>query len=217
MSYVHEVLFPYARARIGEWFTASRGTDSWHAVVAGVRTHLGSPDLDEAGVRSALTGWSDRDVKAPPLKMLQGLLWSSGYADGTLHGHVYDEVPGVLAQWSRAGIAQFIYSSGSVAAQRDWFAHTRHGDLTRRLSGFFDLETAGGKRSAASYAAISAAIGVPAAQTLFLSDVAEELDAAAAAGWLTTGVRRDGDHRGRVVPGHHTVSQLDAGLAVRAG
>jgi enolase-phosphatase E1 len=213
-SYVTEVLFPYVGARMAEWFEANHGTEQWNAVVTGVRAHLGAPDLDVSGVLTALTAWSDTDVKAPPLKLLQGILWADGYAGGELQGHVYDEVPAVLAEWKRAGIAQFVYSSGSVAAQRDWFAHTRYGDLTIHLTGYFDLSTAGGKQNPASYSAISAAIGVPAAHTLFLSDVGAELDAAAEAGWMTIGVRRAGDDRGPVVAGHRTVERLNADLVL---
>jgi enolase-phosphatase E1 len=153
-------------------------------------------------------------VKAAPLKLLQGLVWANGYPDGDLHGHVYEKVPAVMAEWNSAGLAQCIYSSGSVAAQRDWFAHTQYGDLTEYLAGYFNLSTVGRKKATASYSAISSAIGVCPEQTLFFSHFGEELDAAAAASWLTIEVRRDTDERGPVVPGHRTVHRLDAELVL---
>ena len=51
----------------------------------------------------------------------------------------------------------------------------------------------GPKREAASYHAIAEAVGHPPEQTLFLSDVREELDAAAEAGLQTIWVIRPED------------------------
>lgn len=207
-AHVHEVLFPYARERIADWLAAHRGQPAWKRVLEGTRAHAGQPELDEQGAAAALVGWSDADVKAQPLKEVQGLIWADGYASGELKGHVYADVPMALARWQRAGIARYIYSSGSEAAQRNWFAHSDHGDLSGLLCGYFDLRSAGDKREAASYRTITGRLGVPAGATLFLSDVREELDAAATAGWRTLAVRRPGDPRGDQVPGHTTVADL---------
>ncbi|MFD4997492.1 acireductone synthase [Streptomyces buecherae] len=207
-DHVRDVLFPYARERLAHWLATHRGQPAWERVLHATRTHAGAPDLDERGVAATLAAWSDADVKAPPLKDVQGLIWADGYASGELAGHVYDDVPPALARWQRAGIARYVYSSGSVAAQRDWFAHSDHGDLSPLLCGHFDLANAGAKRDPASYLAITARIGVPAGATLFLSDVREELDAALQAGWRVIGVRRAGDPRGDRVPGHATVPDL---------
>ena len=85
-----------------------------------------------------------------------------------------------------------VYSSGSVGAQKLLFRHSRDGDLEGLFRGFFDTTT-GGKREAASYAAIAAALSLPPGDILFLSDVAEELDAAAASGLATCQLVRAGD------------------------
>lgn len=202
-DHVREVLFPYARERLASWFDRHR-----ESILAQIRSHTGNSGLTGAQALALLTDWLDRDVKAAPLKSLQGRIWAAGYADGSLTGHVYPDVPVALANWRQAGVLLYIYSSGSVAAQRDWFAHTPHGDLTGLLSGYFDLTTAGDKRSAQSYRAITDAIGAPAEATLFLSDTAAELDAAVAAAWQATGVRRQDDPRGPTIPGHRTVPSL---------
>ncbi|GGP95833.1 acireductone synthase [Streptomyces roseolilacinus] len=208
-SHVHDVLFPYARERFADWLAAHRGEAPWTELMEEIRTHTGDARLDEGGAVAALTAWSDRDVKAPPLKRVQGLIWAEGYARSTLTGHVYDDVPEALSRWRQAGIDRYVYSSGSVAAQRDWFTHSDHGDLSALLNGYFDLSSAGGKREPESYRAITRAIGVPADETVFFSDVGEELDAATAAGWRAVAVRRPGDPRGGAVPGHPTVPALD--------
>ncbi|MGW0518200.1 acireductone synthase [Crossiella sp. NPDC003009] len=207
LAAVHEQLFPYARARVADWLAEHRGTPAATEVLDGVRAELGEPGADEDRVVAALVGWIDADVKAKPLKQLQGLIWHSGFLAGDLRGQVYPDVPVALKAWHGAGIGLHVYSSGSVAAQRDWFAHSDHGDLSGYLSGHFDLATAGPKREAESYRRISAALGVPAAETLFLSDVAAELDAAVEAGWQAIGVRRPGEAHGPA-GGHRWIAEF---------
>ncbi|MFE0458286.1 acireductone synthase [Kitasatospora sp. NPDC058965] len=209
LSHVHDVLFPYARTRLAAWLTEHQHTVAGGELLAAVRDHAADRELSLEAATELLAGWSDRDVKAAPLKTLQALIWAEGYRTGELAGHVYPDVPVALAHWKAAGIARHIYSSGAVAAQRDWFGHTAFGDLTPLLSGYFDLTTAGGKRDAASYASIAAAIGSDPAGILFASDVTEELDAAAQAGWQTVTVRRADDPRGCAVTGHACITSLD--------
>jgi enolase-phosphatase E1 len=182
ISHVHQVLFPYSRARIGDWVRRPEAA----SVVREV-----ADDPDEAA--SILVGWIDADVKATPLKTLQGLIWAEGYASGELTAHVYDDVPPVLRRWSADGMPVYVYSSGSELAQRLWFKHTQHGDLLHHFAGHFDTVSAGPKRDAGSYQAIAKSIGAEPAELTFLSDVAAELDAAAEAGWQTIGVSRPED------------------------
>ncbi len=71
------------------------------------------------------------------------------------------------------------------------------------FSGYFDT-TSGHKREADSYARIAQAIGLPAEQILFLSDVVEELDAARASAMRTCGLARAEG----VLAGHTTVASF---------
>ncbi|MET8681408.1 acireductone synthase [Streptomyces sp. NPDC004647] len=211
-AHVHDVLFPYARERFAQWFADHRDSRLHTELVSQIGDATGEPGLDEARAVKVLTEWTDADLKAAPLKVVQSRIWAAGYADGTLEGHVYDDVPAALTRWARAGIARYIYSSGAEGAQRNWFAHSGHGDLTGLLDGYFDLASAGGKREPESYRAITRAIGVPPAETVFLSDVVAELDAATAAGWHTVGVVRDSAPHVPHVPhtgGHPWISSLD--------
>jgi enolase-phosphatase E1 len=203
------VLFPYARGRLADWLRHHRGDPRLDALLDAVRKEAGRPELDETGTLAALAAWSDADVKAAPLKTVQGWIWAEGYAKGDLHGHVYPEVPRVLRRWRADGIRVFTYSSGSAKAQLDWFGHTMYGDLTGLLDDRFDLENTGPKNDPGSYRRIGRAIGGSGLPPVFLSDTAYELDAATAAGWTAIGVRRDGDTRGPEVPGHFTVPALD--------
>jgi enolase-phosphatase E1 len=64
--------------------------------------------------------------------------------------------------------------------------------VTALFSGFFDT-TVGGKRDSGSYRTIATAIGLPAGELLFLSDIGAELDAAWNSGWRTCQLLREGD------------------------
>lgn len=197
ISFVHDVLFPYARARLPA-FLAERGAAPEVAAALAEVAALapGVAPLD------ALLGWMDADAKITPLKSLQGLIWGEGYASGALHGELYPDVAPALRRWHAAGVRLYVYSSGSVPAQKLLFGYTPEGDLTGLFSGFFDTRV-GAKRETASYAAIAQAIGFPAAEVLFLSDVAAELDAAAAAGLRVCQLVRPVDG---TVPARHTVA-----------
>lgn len=189
IAFVHEVLFPYSRARLAS-FVADR-PEQVAPILAAVREEAGEADLDTLGCVALLLDWHDADRKVGPLKTLQGMIWAEGYASGALQGHIYDDAAAALRRWHEAGIALYVYSSGSVAAQRLLFGHSSHGDLTGLFSGHFDTAI-GGKREPASYRAIAEAIGVPTGEILFLSDVPDELAAARVAGLDVLLVTRDG-------------------------
>ncbi|HEY6986443.1 MAG TPA: acireductone synthase, partial [Rhodanobacteraceae bacterium] len=155
-----------------------------------------------------LIRWIDADRKSTALKALQGMIWKAGYEDREYRAHVYPEVPARLREWERSGKRLFVYSSGSVPAQKLFFAYTEAGDLTPLFSGYFDTET-GPKREAESYRRIAAAIGMPASDILFLSDVIEELDAARTAGMQTTLLAR-APARCPQASSHRCVADFDA-------
>jgi enolase-phosphatase E1 len=189
LAFVHEVLFPYSRARLADYVAVRAGEIA--PILAAVRAEAGEPGLDLAGCIALLEAWHDADRKFGPLKELQGLIWTEGYAGGALQGHVYDDAVAGLRRWHARGIALYVYSSGSVAAQRLLFGHTAHGDLTGLFRGFFDTAV-GAKKDAASHRAIAEAIGLPPQDILFLSDVAAELEAAEEAGFAVILLARDG-------------------------
>ncbi|MCU0767346.1 MAG: acireductone synthase [Gammaproteobacteria bacterium] len=193
VSFVFDVLFPYARARLAD-FVAARGAEpAVRAQLAAVAAEAGRPLTDPEAV-ATLRRWIDEDRKVTPLKALQGMIWEDGYRRGDFRGHVYEDAARKLREWRAAGLGLYVYSSGSEQAQRLIFGHSDQGDLTPLFSGYFDTRV-GGKRDAASYRGIAARIGLSPAEILFLSDVPEELDAARDAGmatiWLVRGARPD--------------------------
>jgi enolase-phosphatase E1 len=189
IAFVHEVLFPYARARLAAFVVTHPAETA--AILDQVRAETDRPDLDQQACIDQLLAWHDGDAKIGPLKTLQGLIWAEGYARGELTGHIYADAAAALRRWHERGIALYIYSSGSVAAQKLLFGHTDFGDLVPLFSGHFDTAV-GGKKDTASYTAIARTIGVEPSAILFLSDVAEELAAARLAGLAVILVAREG-------------------------
>ncbi|MGW0811522.1 acireductone synthase [Nonomuraea sp. NPDC002799] len=196
---VHTGLYDYARPRLGPWIADHAGDPEVRAALA----QIGAATTEEAV--EALHAWMAGDVKATPLKTLQGQIWAAGFAAGELTAHFFADVPPALRAWHAAGRELAVFSSGSVASQRPWFAHTAYGDLSVMIGQWFDTVNAGPKREPGSYARIAEALGEQPGELLFLSDVPAELDAAAAAGWRTTGVRRPGEPNGVVPFGPHPV------------
>ncbi len=184
IAFVHDVLFPYAAAQL-EPFVCARGADP---VVQATLAELGQGGDPLAAARDLMA----RDVKSTPLKRLQGWIWEAGYADGSLLADVYPDVAPQLRAWRDAGLRLAVYSSGSVHAQKLLFAHTRAGDLTGLFTGWFDTTT-GPKTAPASFARIAIVLDARAAEALFLSDAAPELDAARAAGLQAVGIARGAD------------------------
>ncbi|MEU9436846.1 acireductone synthase [Streptomyces sp. NPDC048252] len=192
-GFVVDVLYPYSRARFAELLTERAEEPAVARAIAQVRELTGEPDADAAAIEKTLNAWLDEDRKATPLKSLQGVLWSEGFARGDLVSHFYDDVVPRLRAWHAAGLRLYVYSSGAVSAQRAWFTNSPAGDLTSLLSGLYDTENAGPKQEPESYRRIAGSTAVAADRLLFLSDRPGELDAAREAGWHTVGVRRPGE------------------------
>jgi enolase-phosphatase E1 len=185
IDFVKDVLFPFARKRLPAFVeTHADDPEVQHWLHEAAR-EAGYVEADRGEVIDLLLRWIDEDRKATPLKALQGMIWRDGYEGGAYRAHVYPEVASKLREWRAAGIRLYVYSSGSVAAQKLFFAYSEAGDLTPLFAGYFDTGT-GPKREPASYEAIAAAIGEQPQHCLFLSDVVAELDAAHTAGFRTT-------------------------------
>lgn len=191
LSFVKDILFPYARNKMSEFVHC-------HAEDPIVVTHLNDvrlaagEALDLHGISDQLIKWIDEDKKITPLKALQGMIWEAGYKNGDFKGHIYEDAKQCLQAWHAEGIKLYVYSSGSVYAQKLLFGHTEYGNLNKLFSGYFDTRI-GAKIEAESYAKIIKEIGFDAGDILFLSDIKAELDAAKSAGMQTCWLVRDGE------------------------
>lgn len=205
VSFVFDVLFPYARAHLPDFVRTHAEQPEVALQLEAVRQETGETQADVEHVISILLDWIEADRKATPLKVLQGMVWQQGYEGGELKGHVYPDAVRALRRWKTAGYSLYVYSSGSIQAQKLIFGYAEAGDLTPLFSGYFDT-TSGGKRDTSSYQGIAKAIGFAASEILFLSDIKEELDAARQAGMQTIGLARQGG----ILEGHTTVADFEA-------
>jgi len=189
ISFVHDVLFPYAREHMNDFVHLNENNPEVMSHINDVRREC-EKDLDIDGVINQLIKWIDEDKKVTPLKAIQGLIWETGYRQGDFHGHLYPDAFENLMKWHEQGIDLYVYSSGSVYAQKLLFGHTEYGDLNNLFKDNFDTRI-GGKMESVSYTEIVRQTGRPADQILFLSDVEAELDAARDAGLKTSWLVRN--------------------------
>ncbi|XP_057505643.1 probable bifunctional methylthioribulose-1-phosphate dehydratase/enolase-phosphatase E1 1 isoform X2 [Actinidia eriantha] len=156
ISFVTDVLFPYARDNVGRHLDATYDTADTQDDVKLLRSQV-HDDLiqgitgavpipsDDAGKEEVIAALvanvqamirADRKITA--LKQLQGHIWRTGFQNNELEGVVFDDVPEALEKWHALGIKVYVYSSGSRLAQRLIFGNTNYGDLRKYLCGFFD-------------------------------------------------------------------------------
>lgn len=205
IRFVHDVLFPYARKRLAAFVTAQQYAEPVTSILDNLRDEIGHPHASVSELIDALFAFMDEDRKSTALKALQGIIWHDGYVNGDFTGHLYPDVLPALEKWKAQGIDLYVYSSGSVAAQKLLFGYSDEGDITHLFSGYFDTHI-GAKREVQSYQNIAAQTGIAPSQILFLSDIHQELDAAEQAGFRTLQLIR-GDDDG--ASHHHQVHQFD--------
>jgi enolase-phosphatase E1 len=184
-SFVRDVLFAYSRERLTAFVADHRGDAVVETLLEQATSLSGGTDPV-----AALVDWQDRDVKAPPLKKLQGLIWEAGFRSGAFQSPIFPDALASLQRWYAERWPLAIYSSGSVQAQLLFFEHSVAGDLRPLFSRHFDTDI-GPKIELASYTRIADEIGTPPNRIVFFSDAPKELEAAQAAGIQVVHVVKD--------------------------
>lgn len=211
ISFVKDKLFPYAEENVKQFLESKWEEEKVKEAVdalrklaledkeknmEGVVTIPGEDATKEEQIEGLVNNvkWQmSLDRKAGPLKLLQGLIWKQGYDNGEIKGHVYDDVSPALEQWRTVeGQKVYIYSSGSVEAQKLLFGQSMAGDLLPFIDGHFDTAV-GAKQEAASYTTIVEKIGCKSDEILFLTDIVKEAEAARASGLHVALVSREGN------------------------
>ncbi|KAI8902970.1 HAD-like domain-containing protein [Globomyces pollinis-pini] len=212
ISFVHDVLFPYVLANVEQFLV-----DNWEVVECQEHVkslyelsvkdleeklegaveilQVGNAATKESAIESVVKSvkWQmSVDRKVGPLKALQGYMWKTAYENKTIKGVVYDDVVEAFKAWKSNGKSVYIYSSGSVGAQKLLFEHSDQGNLLEYIDGHFDTAI-GPKVAQSSYEAIAKEIGADSKSILFLSDAIKECQAATAAGFQTLNVKRPGN------------------------
>jgi enolase-phosphatase E1 len=185
LSFVKEVLFPFALPRIKPYIM----THQCHDIIEETRAHL-SLDASVDACIHQLEMWAKADVKISPLKKLQGRIWAEGYKTKAYTAPIYDDVLPALTAWKDAKKILGIYSSGSIMAQHLLWEHTTQGNIRPLFTHFFDTSI-GAKIEPSSYERIATTVGILPQNILFLSDALPELTAAKEAGYTVIGLCRD--------------------------
>ncbi|KAI1297748.1 hypothetical protein EDD11_006987 [Mortierella claussenii] len=210
--FVKENLFPYVASKLPEFLVKNWSSNEMKEAVEALRVQANkdiadglsaatpiateSADVPSEKVQQdviASIAWQmQADRKIGALKAFQGYMWKEGYGNGDLKGALYEDVISAFDAWKAEGKKLYIYSSGSIAAQKLLFGFSEKGDVLHYFSGHFDTTT-GPKVEAGSYTKIAADIGVEPARILFLSDNIHEIVAAKKAGLQTVLTDRPGN------------------------
>ncbi len=191
ISFVKDVLFPFSKERMEGFVREHIEKPEIKQTIEEVKKIEGK-ELSLEEVIETLKRWIDEDKKITPLKDIQGFIWEEGFKSGKIKALLYEDAYKKLLQWKEKGIPMYIYSSGSVKAQKLFFSHTQHGNILDFFSGHFDTKI-GNKKEKQSYERISKEIGLKPEEILFLSDNPEEIKAAAQAGMKAVRVVRKND------------------------
>jgi len=209
VSFVAETLFPYAKSNVKSYLSDNYSSDVTIAIIKSLQElskidakenkfNLSSADLNENkeividAVVEYVTWLIEMDKKVTPLKQLQGYIWKSAYESGKIKGEFFEDVQDALELWKKDGKLIYIYSSGSVQAQKLLFQYSVNGDLLSFIEGHFDTKI-GNKRDKNSYIKIAEELDINSKNILFLTDVTAEADAALAAGMSTFILCRPGN------------------------
>ncbi|KAI8332596.1 HAD-like domain-containing protein [Chlamydoabsidia padenii] len=226
ITFVKDVLFPYVTNGLDAFLDKEWGTteldhhvqllrdQAEKDVAAGLEGAVVIPKSSSNEIKVAVKQnikWQmavDRKIGA--LKSFQGYMWKAGYENGDLIGMVYDDVVPALTKWQSEGKKIYIYSSGSVPAQKLLIGYTKQGDLSKYFSGYFDT-TVGLKVEKQSYLNIAKEIGIDNTNTiLFVTDNINEIHAADQAGIQVVIADRPGNAPlGSVNPSYKIVNTFD--------
>lgn len=210
VSFVSEVLFPYAREQLFPYLNQYQNKDFIQKLLAEVHaawkkdrtpeaktlakrlnradhnteSSISDPGLSPEEACLYLNLLIKEDRKLTALKDIQGLIWEEGYQKNILIAPLFADVPPALKRWHQRGIELAVYSSGSVHAQKLLYAHTNAGDLSPLFSHWFDTHT-GAKTQQESYKTIATLLQAEPEEILFVSDSPAELTAAHSAGMIS--------------------------------
>ncbi|NWH37329.1 ENOPH phosphatase, partial [Chloropsis hardwickii] len=197
IAFVQETLFPYIKDNVKEYLRAHWEEEECQRDVGLLRKQAQEDSSLDGAVPIPLESGSGEeelerviqavvdnvhwqmslDRKTTALKQLQGHMWRAAYATGHVKGEIFEDVVPAIRKWREAGMKVYIYSSGSVEAQKLLFGYSTEGDILELFDGHFDTKI-GPKVESESYRRIAASIGCATKNILFLTDVPREANAA---------------------------------------
>lgn len=217
ISFVKDKLFPYVTENLESYLSTRYDDEETQADISALRalaakdkedgedvvqipevTDSNKDDVIKAVVEN-VTAQMDADRKSTELKALQGHVWREAYKTKKVEGELFEDVAPVLQQLAEEDFMLYIFSSGSVEAQKLLLAHSTDGDITDMFTGFFDTEQ-GSKTDSESYKKIKQEISddIQSEEILFLTDCPAEARAACEAGWQAVLVDRSMEQEGGI-------------------
>jgi len=176
ISFVKETLFPFVKEHLAEHLKSQWNTTQLKDDIQALRIQaqddiikgLSAPSIPDPEqeenfqkisetIQQYVNDQIDADRKTSALKQLQGHIWESGYVTKNLKGPIYDDVIAAFTKWQALEIPIYIYSSGSIHAQKLLFKYSVHGDLCPYIVDYFDT-TSGSKLETTSYEKIGRVI-----------------------------------------------------------
>eukprot|EP01027_Heterolobosea_sp_BB2_P015608 GEZU01022329.1.p1 GENE.GEZU01022329.1~~GEZU01022329.1.p1 ORF type:complete len:235 (-),score=20.67 GEZU01022329.1:338-1042(-) len=146
ITFVHDVLFPYARSEVRRyleenWTTAKcqeavrmlvqqaeldqqQGENSPRIISISDAKNSNKSAIIDSIVQNVYYNM-EKDRKIPALKNLQGLIWEFGYKNSQLKGEVYDDVP-VAFEVSNSSTSSCSCSSSSSSSCQSSIHHMMH-------------------------------------------------------------------------------------------
>ncbi|KAF2672072.1 enolase-phosphatase E1, partial [Microthyrium microscopicum] len=201
ISFVKEVMYPSALSTLQDILAANTASFPPPALAPYLPAFPADAASSAPALETHIAQLTASDSKVPALKALQGYLWRTGFANGSLRAPLYPDVAPHLRSWVEGGRKLAVFSSGSVTAQKLFLTYTgvegQEGgdvvDLTGLFGALFDTMNAGPKGEGDSYVRIAKELGVLERQVLFLSDNVTEVRAAISTGMKSLVVSRPGN------------------------
>ncbi|GMF98674.1 hypothetical protein B5S30_g3268 [[Candida] boidinii] len=208
ISFVKEILFPFFIEQLPEVLeqyeyplkeTESSDDDQVYSTLLQFPKEL---HASKQLLSDYINDLVSRDIKDPVLKKLQGLVWAKGYESNLIKSPIYKDAIDAIEKWAaHLSNGVYIYSSGSVQAQKLLFGHVESVtenssiDLNNLIIDYFDTINVGPKIETSSYTKILKKIKEINHPTnvLFLSDNINEVNAAIDAGMQSFIVIRPGN------------------------
>ena len=150
ISFVKDILFPYAEKNLPAFIRTNRQNNSVRKELNEVAKISDIPSHNVEALITKLIEWIKADKKTTPLKSLQGMIWKKGYKNADYKAHIYNDAIQKLVEWREKNIKIFVYSSGSIQAQKLFFQYSLYGDVRSLFNDYFDT-TIGVKKNQDSY------------------------------------------------------------------
>ncbi|CUG93845.1 haloacid dehalogenase-like hydrolase, putative [Bodo saltans] len=173
LPFVTKVLYPHSEVRLEAFLRNAIESDDPGVIGAAQEAATVEPSIADAlqsnnkqliqrAFEMHLRHLIAANSKASYLKYVQGRIWKDLYEDGTIKGHLFSDAVRCMTRWGmgatktaeHATTSVWIYSSGSIAAQKLLFGFSSAGDLNPTITGYFDPTTVGPKVDALAYSKI---------------------------------------------------------------